>query len=344
VGSGAHSVIYCVRDRSGEQFALKVVERESASDQRFLDQAIAEHEVASQFDHPLLRKSYRLLRERKLIRTSTVRVLMEYVDGKPLEQFRTAEVALQADLCRQVGEGLAAMHAKGFVHADMKPNNVMVTSDGLVKIIDFGQSCPVHTRKERVQGTPDYIAPEQVRKEALTPQTDIFNLGATMYWLLTGEHVPTLIPKKKRSAGELKSERKIDPPAALNPSVAPALSSVVMDCIVPEPEQRPRTMREVVDRIRIAQSQLDRSRAGAAQAVDGSDGEGGDRADRKTVDRSSKDAKGVGEERTERAAQRSSVNGSGVNGSATGRSEEEGWDERLGTWVNGVFRPQPEAG
>ncbi|MEM6333356.1 MAG: serine/threonine-protein kinase [Planctomycetota bacterium] len=271
VGQGAHSKIYCVQDMNGQLFALKVVERDSPADQRFLDQAILEHEVSSQFDHPLLRKSFRVLRERKLIRTSTIRVLMEYVEGKPLEQFRTAEVSLQAELCRQIGEGLAVMHAKGFVHADMKPNNVLVGDDGKVKIIDFGQSCAVNTRKERVQGTPDYIAPEQVRKEHLTAQTDVFNLGATMYWLLTGEHVPTMIPKTKKNAGTLKVERDVETPADLNPSVPPALSSVVMNCIEPDPMDRPKTMREVVDRIRIAQSQVERSAGNAEPSGSGPD-------------------------------------------------------------------------
>ncbi|MEM1209108.1 MAG: serine/threonine-protein kinase [Planctomycetota bacterium] len=323
VGSGAHSVIYCVRDRSEKLFALKVVEKESPSDQRFLDQAVAEHEVSSNFDHPLLRKSYRLLRERKLIRTSTVRVLMEYVEGKPLEQFRTADVTVQADLCRQVGEGLAAMHAKGFVHADMKPNNVMVTDEKQVKIIDFGQSCPIHTRKERVQGTPDYIAPEQVRKESLTAQTDVFNLGATMYWLLTGEHVPTLIPKTKKQAGTLKDNRRIESPASLNPAVAPALSSVVMDCIESNPMDRPRTMREVVDRIRIAQSQLARAKPGTgegeASAADDLDEDAGASPRRSRT-------RGPEAEPTQ----------------ATGRNGGESWDTHFGTWVGGVIGPKPE--
>ncbi|MEM0915657.1 MAG: serine/threonine-protein kinase [Planctomycetota bacterium] len=320
VGTGAHSVIYCVRDRSKQLFALKVVEKEGANDQRFLDQAVAEHEISAKFDHPLLRKSHRLLRERKLIRTSTVRVLMEYVEGKPLDQFRTADVAVQADLCRQVGEGLAAMHDLGYVHADMKPNNVMVTDEGQVKIIDFGQSCPLHTRKERIQGTPDYIAPEQVRKESLTAQTDVFNLGATMYWLLTGDHVPTLIPKTKRQAGTLKTDRHVETPSALNPAVPPALSSVVMDCIAIEPADRPRTMREVVDRIRIAQSQLSRARPGAAK------GEAATSDDHEEPDAKPSDR------------------GTRAVTEAAGRSEKGGWDAGVSSLVEGVIGPRPQAG
>jgi serine/threonine protein kinase len=61
-----------------------------------------------------------------------------------------------------------------------------------VKVIDLGQACAIGTAKSRIQGTPDYIAPEQVKCAAVTPQTDIYNLGATLYWALTGTHIPTL--------------------------------------------------------------------------------------------------------------------------------------------------------
>ncbi|MEO0586752.1 MAG: protein kinase, partial [Planctomycetota bacterium] len=154
------------------------------------------------------------------------------------------------------------------------PNNGMVGANGKVKIIDFGQSCPVNTRKERVQGTPDYIAPEQVRKGYLTAQTDVFNLGATMYWLLTGEHVPTMMPKTKKNAGTLKVDRDVETPADLNPSVPPAMSSVVMNCIEPDPVDRPKTMREVVDRIRIAQSQFERGNGKPGPGPSKADGDG----------------------------------------------------------------------
>ena len=69
----------------------------------------------------------------------------------------------------------------------------MVSPDGVVKIIDLGQSCAIGTVKPRIQGTPDYIAPEQVHRRAITPKTDIYNPGATMYAVLTGERVPTAL-------------------------------------------------------------------------------------------------------------------------------------------------------
>src|SRR6201999_3313842 len=113
-------------------------------------------------------------------------VLMEMVDGMTLEQQHSEDIVVLCRLMQQVASGLLAMHKAGFVHADIKPNNILVTDDLHVKIIDFGQSCAVGTVKERIQGTPDYIAPEQVNRKPINQQTDVFNLGATLYWNLTG--------------------------------------------------------------------------------------------------------------------------------------------------------------
>ena len=257
LGVGARSTIYAVKDGKSELFALKRVVKSSPSDQRFMDQAILEHEVARKFDHPTLRKSIKLIKQRNFIRTSEVLVLMEMVDGSTLEKHQPDSLVELCRICKEVTKGLGVMHKAGFVHADIKPNNIMVTEGGAVKIIDFGQSCPIGTVKERIQGTPDYIAPEQVQRRSITPQTDVFNLGATMYWLLTQKHVPTLIPKGQAGIN-LRTEDSCKPPMELNPDVPPALSSLVMDCIHTEAPQRPDTMALIADRLDIAAKQFTR--------------------------------------------------------------------------------------
>ncbi len=257
LGVGARSTIYAVKDGKSELYALKRVVKSSPSDQRFMDQAILEHEVAQKFDHPTLRKSIKLIKQRNFIRTSEVLVLMEMVDGSTLEKHQPDTLAELCRICKDVAKGLGVMHKAGYVHADIKPNNIMVTEDGEVKVIDFGQSCPIGTVKERIQGTPDYIAPEQVQRRSITPQTDVFNLGATMYWLLTQKHVPTLIPKGQAGIS-LRTEDSCKAPMELNPEVPPALSSLVMDCIHTEAPQRPETMALVSDRLDIAAKQFTR--------------------------------------------------------------------------------------
>lgn len=251
LGSGAQSRIYSVSDESGNLFALKHVVRESADDQRFIDQAICEHEIASQFDHPVLRRSHKLIKSRLLWRVRELHVVMEMVEGKNLEESHISDPATLCDLFVQAAQGLHHLHEAGFVHADIKPNNIMVTPEGAVKIIDFGQSCPVGTIKQRIQGTPDYIAPEQVTRQAITPQTDVFNLGASLYRMLTGKSIPTMIPQSGRGTS-LQMEAAIAPPEQVKEAICPALSRLVMDCIHTEPRERPANMQRVIERLKVA--------------------------------------------------------------------------------------------
>lgn len=265
LGHGARSTIFAVKDPSNHIFALKRVIKSTQADQRYIDQAILEHEIAQKFDHPSLRKSFRLFRHRQLLRVTEIDVLMEMVDGVTLEQYKPKDLIELVRLCQQVAGGLVEMHKVGIVHSDIKPNNILVTGSDSVKIIDFGQSCPTNTIKARIQGTPDYIAPEQVNRRRITPRTDVFNLGATMYWLLTGKHVPTLIPKGQPGA-VLKSDRGesgLLSPREIDQKVTPALSMLVMNCLEQDPRQRP-DMNAVFERLDLAHAQLLREQEAAA--------------------------------------------------------------------------------
>ena len=134
----------------------------------------------------------------------------------------------------------------------MKPNNIIRMSDGTVKIIDLGQACAIGTKKERIQGTPDYIAPEQVHRREITPATDIYNLGATMYWVLTKKNIPTAMSGKGDSLVEGLDGAMIarpKPAHEINGKVPPALSELINDCVEPEPENRPATMDAVMERL-----------------------------------------------------------------------------------------------
>jgi len=192
IGTGAASQLYLVQDQKTKHvWALKHVKKETEKDQRFLDQTEIEFSVGSQLRHPALRHVERLIKNRKLVRVSEMFLLMEFVDGIPLDQARPASHLLAAEIFQQVADALLYMHEAGFVHADMKPNNIIATENRSAKVIDLGQSCRIGTVKERIQGTVDYIAPEQVFRHEITPATDVYNLGATMYWALTGQHIPT---------------------------------------------------------------------------------------------------------------------------------------------------------
>lgn len=264
LGVGARSSIWLVADRNtGEQFALKRVVRRATDDTRFLVQAENDYEVSSKLDHPYLRRSFDIRRIRKLFTLKELHVIMEYVDGRTLEDIGPLGMHGLIRVFQKVAEGLEALHRMGYVHADMKPNNIMIGHDGQVKIIDFGQSCPIGHIKNRVQGTPDYMAPEQAQRGVpLTERTDIFNFGATLYWAITGKTFPTVMQSKKRATGiDLVGPREAPEPHELNPNVPTALSRLVMDCCQPTPKDRPSDMREVRYRLEVTQHILDKNGA-----------------------------------------------------------------------------------
>jgi len=248
IGTGARSTIYLASDEeNGMQVALKRVIYEKPEDSRIFEQMETEYKVARAVDHPYVRKCFELRKIRSMFRVREMFLSMEYFDGTSLEDGPALSLGDVLLVFRMVATGLNAMHQQGFVHCDIKPNNILISKSGSIKIIDLGQSCKSGTVKSRIQGTPDYIAPEQVKRKPLSPKTDIFNLGATMYWALTGKHAPTLIPKKNKFGLPVTVPRRA--PHELKKQLPPGISKLVMDCIEDEPVNRPPNMMTVISRL-----------------------------------------------------------------------------------------------
>ncbi len=249
IGAGARSTIYLAIDEDSKNtIALKRVVLEKPDDTRIFEQVETEYRVAKRIDHPYVRKCFELKRIRSLFKTKELLLSMEYFEGQSLEDAPTLSLVDVLLVFRMVASGLNAMHQQGFVHCDIKPNNILLSQSGTIKIIDLGQSCRIGTTKPRIQGTPDYIAPEQVRRRPLGPKTDIFNLGATMYWALTGKNVPTLIPKNKGGIG-LVIPKNCPAPHEIRKKVPVGVSKLIMDCIKDNPADRPRNMMMVISRL-----------------------------------------------------------------------------------------------
>jgi serine/threonine-protein kinase len=246
IGNGARSTIYLATDEEdGTLVALKRVIIERPEDHRVIEQTEMEYKVAREIDHPYIRKCYKLQKIRSMFKVRELIMSMEHFDGKTLEETTTLSLGDVLLVFRMVAMGLNAMHQRGFVHCDIKPNNILINKTGSIKIIDLGQSCRIGTIKSRIQGTPDYIAPEQVKRKSLTPKTDIFNLGATMYWALTGKNVPTLIPKKQKTVGLYEPQRCLAPHQIKSQLPVP-LSMLVMDCVKNDPAERPSNMVDII--------------------------------------------------------------------------------------------------
>lgn len=256
VGRGAASIIYLVQDPKTKQiWALKHVEKEKPKDQRFLDQAESESAIAAKLNHTAIRKIFRVIKKkRQLLAVKELYLVMEYVDGIALDKHPPKSLELAVDIFHQLAEAMAHMHDHGFVHADMKPNNVIISESGVARIIDLGQSCKSGTIKPRIQGTPDYIAPEQVHRRAITPKTDIYNLGATMYWVLTSTHIPTAMPKENSSLVSSIDDEFIEKPTPVserNPKIDSRLNDLIMQCVEVDADKRPLSMHAVADKLNL---------------------------------------------------------------------------------------------
>ena len=270
IGEGARSTIWRASDKNtGRIYALKHVLRKEDKDIRFIEQMEAEYKLSKNFNHPNLRKTIELTINRTLLRRVTEAVMiMEYVDAVPLDVKPPPDISSTLDTFVQAAAGLAAMHKMGFVHCDIKPNNLLRAADGHVKVIDYGQSCPAGTVKERIQGTPDYIAPEQVNRKPVTVQTDVFNLGATLYWALTGKHIPTLYTvQKNKGNNSLLSDDLFDSPLDLNPLVPPVVSEMCMLCVATNPRKRPADMDAMIQKLEIGKHLMKKKDPAAIKAA-----------------------------------------------------------------------------
>jgi serine/threonine-protein kinase len=257
LGKGAKSSIFKVQDSSnGSIFTLKRVIKENEDDNRYIEQVETEYNVSKSLDNPFLRKSFELKKIRKWLKTQEVILVMEYVEGLTLKQVKPTDIEVILNIFVKVASGLESLHSSGWVHADIKPKNILLIPTDGIKIIDFGQSCPIGYSKERIQGTPDYMAPEQVDRGPLDQRTDVFNLGASMYWVLTNQTYPTTMPKQRNgdvaSLSMAVSSKDVKRPDEINSGVPVSLSKLVMDCCNYNPKERPDNMREVIARIELS--------------------------------------------------------------------------------------------
>jgi len=247
LGTGAHSTILHIRrDADGRSYALKVVPLDDPDDKKYLDQAQHEYRVAQLFDHPNLIKIYALeLVKDWFFRVKKAHLLIEYVNGKTLDSCPRLTLPQQVQVFKMMADGLCHMHKHKVFHADLKPGNVMLSRTGDVRILDFGLAWIQGEGKDRVQGTPEYMAPEQARHRMVNERTDIYNFGATMYRVLTLRLPPPAVVEDGTPMPPGTWKRLFVPVAQANKAAPPALCDLITACLAHNARQRPESMAQV---------------------------------------------------------------------------------------------------
>ncbi|HVS66688.1 MAG TPA: protein kinase [Thermoanaerobaculia bacterium] len=269
LGSGGMGNVLLAHDvRLDRRVALKLLPPELARDEERLARLRREARAIAALDHPNVVRIHAIEEAE-----GATFLVMERVVGRTLAAIM-AEKRLDLeqinDLGAQLADGLAAAHRAGVVHRDLKPANVMVSDDGVLKVLDFGLAIWLDGRPEQipagtvdpaaptetaaltaagsVMGTAPYMAPEQVRGQPATAATDVFALGAVLYEMITGSR-----PFAGNSRAELYSAILRDSPAPvreLRPEAPAALAELIERCLAKDVEERPRSMADVRDRLR----------------------------------------------------------------------------------------------
>jgi serine/threonine protein kinase len=270
LGKGAQSSILHIRcQNDSRQYALKVVPIVERDDRKYLEQAQHELRVAQMLNHPNLIKVYALEVQRDwLFRVKKVHLLIEYVNGKTLDVVPALSVPRLVQVFQRVASGLAHMHRRGVCHADLKPNNIMLSRTGDVKIIDFGLAWIKGEPKGRVQGTPEYMAPEQAKHGTVNEATDIYNFGATMYRLTTFRLPPSTVPSATTGMTSKVFASLIKPVEEFNPNVPHALSALIHNCLSYNADRRPSRVSELAEKLNAMEQQLVRAPEDSLETLD----------------------------------------------------------------------------
>lgn len=248
LGAGAHSsILHIRREEDGREYALKVVNIETDAEKKFLEQAEHEFRIGQMLDHPNLVKVLAFETEKNwLFKIKKAKLLIEFVKGETLDKVKLMKRHKLLRVFEQVAAGMVHMHRRNVLHADLKPNNIMLGRGGAVKVLDYGLAWIKGEPKDRVQGTPEYLAPETASHKLVNERTDMFNFGATMYRLVTLRLPAAVISDMPGVPMTEKTYKSIYKPVSEIVATTPApLCALIHKCMAYKANNRPQSFAEI---------------------------------------------------------------------------------------------------
>jgi serine/threonine-protein kinase len=254
IGTGAGSAIYRARELPSRRIvALKHVVVDDPEDEKYLRHVRNEYQVLRDLQESGngappdgIVRVYDLIRTGFLRRHKEHLLVMQYIEGRDLKREGRYSTGQMVHIMVGVCDAVAALHQHRLIHGDLKPENIIVDPSGKPTLVDFGFSCRIGSRAQSIKGTREYMAPEQVDRGQLTEKTDIYNLGASMYFLFAGRHLPPFIPAPGDTSHFI-GPRNVPTPSlrTFNESIPAALDEIVLRCVRKDDLARPSSIEEV---------------------------------------------------------------------------------------------------
>lgn len=266
IGEGGMANVYLAYDTILERnVAVKVLRGDLADDEKFVRRFQREALSASSLSHPNIVEMYDVGED-----NGNFYIVMEYIEGKTLKQLIKKRGSLTntecVDIMCQLTDGLTCAHDSYIIHRDIKPQNIMILEDGLVKITDFGVAVALNasdlTQTNSVMGSVHYLPPEQASGKGSTIKSDIYSLGIVLYEMLVGT-----MPFRGETAVEIALKHIKNPMPSIrkvNPKVPQSLENIVLKCTAKNPKNRYNSARELYDDLKTC---LDKSRENEKRIV-----------------------------------------------------------------------------
>ena len=259
IGSGGMSVVYRAKcHKLNRMVAIKVLKEEFCNDMNFVSKFKMEAQAAAGLSHPNIVSVYDVIDEGKLHY-----IVMELIEGITLKSYISKkgrlEIKESIGIAIQVAQGMAAAHEQHIIHRDIKPQNMIISRDGKVKVADFGiaRAVSAQTLNSAAMGSVHYISPEQARGGFSDERSDIYSLGITMYEMVTGR-----LPYEGENTVAIALAHLEDamvPPSVYNPQIPSGLERIILKCTEKKPELRYASANEVIADLRRVLVQPDSS-------------------------------------------------------------------------------------